>query len=596
MKLFRFFITLILLAILLLGCTAAQNVKDGIYTNEQLISGGHAEAAENINVKDIDIIADKDQTVITLSMLSGSRQAGYPESKLTKLPQYEISLLDQPQRLMIKLHHISFWDYQPKLVWALSDFVLGVFREVPADDDTLIIYIQLSKSADFLVEESEGDLVVRLAPANDNAYTQYYCISDSFYEHQEGTWPKSIEMSPVLCADLENKLLISRPFATKKEADAFMETARGLLKESLPNNALYVLQIAGSALPDYSIGIDYSGTEGKSVVMKHGILIETPLLLQNGRYLATAPDGRIAFSRSYKPEEPALEQDSYLLSDKLWILDPNGRIQSVNVSDFYSIYDASFSPDGRYICIRDVSMENRVLYVYDFDSKQLINLGEEGFGNQTAAFVWSDKENILYAMTGYGSMQMMACTFLPDGTISIDAIEEEAGSEGKLAISGGRLFFADNFAGFTGKIYEITNLRREITQGVDFIISPDGKTMLVLEVSSSEEEEVLTSLKLCDIQTGKASYIVQNANINNFCFSQNGGKVYYTDELIDNPAGEYKFGLFSYDIVSAAPPQQVALCNTGEFVPSSTTGQLYFISKDTGNIYYATYIYDLNKK
>ena len=593
-KQIRLLAVLAVLAVFLLGCSANDNADKDSAVNTA--AGGNAEAAENINIKDIDITAEKEDTVITLSLLCGSREAGYPESKLTALPEYEVTVLDQPQRLKITLHHISFWDYQPKASWALSDFLLGVFREVPADNDTLILYVQLSRAATFAVEESEGSLAVRLTPGKENESAKFYCASNSFYEHQEGTWPDSIDMSPVLCSDLENKLLISPPFATQEEAEAFLESAQSDVSAALPNNALYVIELGPNALPDYSSDVDYTASEGKNVVMVNNVRAETPLLLENGKYLAAAPDGKIAFSRSYKPEEPALEQDSYLLSEKLWILDTNGRIQSVDVSDFYSIQDAAFSADSRYICIRDVSMVNRVLYVYDFEAKQLINLGEEGFGNQTAAFAWSDQGDVLYAMTGYGSMQMMSCTFAADGSVSIDAVEEEAGAEGKLAVSNGRLFFADNFAGYSGKIYEVDESRREITDGVDFAISPDGNTMLVLEITDSEDEEVLTSLKLCDIQTGETTYIAENTDIVSFCFSQNGGKVYYTDALIDNPSGEYQFGLYSYDIASGTPPEQAALCTTGMFVPSSQAGQLYFISyfEKTEGSYYATYTYNFN--
>ena len=123
--------------------------------------------------------------------------------------------------------------------------------------------------------------------------------------------------------------------------------------------------------------------------------------------------------------------------------------------EFFSISKAEFSADGRYIAILDLSIENRVLYIYDFEADDtdetgqggFINLGEEGFGDQTAAFAWSDTDDVIYAMTGYSAMQMMACEMLPGGDVHIFAVEEMAGSEGALAVSQGRLFFADSFAG-----------------------------------------------------------------------------------------------------------------------------------------------------
>lgn len=588
------FLSVILAALLILatmaGCSSSNQPTASPAVPTQT-TGGEAQPGEKINLKDIDITTDQDQTVITLSMLSGSRKAGYTESKLTKLPEYEITQLEQPQRLMIKFHDISFWDYEDKASWELSEFVLGIFRVVPANDDSLIIYIQLSREAEYTAQESEGDLILRLTPGSENAGPKYFCLSNSFFEYQDGSWPNTIDMSPILCMDLKNKLLISKPFDTEEEANTFRASANQTLKTVLSDNQVYVGELAKDALPDFLSNADFSASEGKSVVMKQGVLMNTPLLIQNGKYLAAASDGRIAFSRRCSSEEP----DIYPLSEKLWILDPNGRVQNIDVPAFYSIDKAAFSPDGRYLCILDVSIDNRVLYVYDISSGELINLGEEGFGSDTAAFAWSDNNDILYAMTGYKSMQMMSCTFSSDGTFSIGAVEEAAGSEGKLGVSHSRLFFAD-ITGYSGKIYEIGTKRREITQGIDFTISPDGKTMLVLEASSSGDEEVLTSLKLCDIETGEYTYIVQNADISGFCFSQNGGKVYYTDASVSDPVGEYSFGLYSYDIATAAS-EQVALCNTGDFAPSEQSGEIYLIYyiNDTNNSFYATYTYDLNK-
>ncbi len=570
---------------LISGCTYLEQPIDSAMPS--LSAGGEPQPGEKINLKDIDITLEEDRTVITLSMLSGSRNAGYAESKLTKLPEYEISELGQPQRLMIKLHDMSFWDYEEKSTWEFSDTVLGLFREVPANDNTLIIYIQLSCGAEYNVEESEGDLIIRLSPGVRNEEQKYFCLSNSFSEYQDGTWPRSVEMTPVLCIDLNNVLLVSKPFDTEEEANAFKEAADEALKDVLPNNEVYVAQLGKDILPDF-LSKDYSAAVGKSVVMKQGVLMDTPLLLPNGKYLASASDGRIAFSRRYGSDRP----DIYPFSEKLWILDTNGRMQNIEVHDFYSIEEAAFSPDGNYLGILDISVQDRVLYVYDFTSGELINLGEEGFCD-TAALAWSDENNTLFAMTGYEPVQLMSCRFFPDGTFTVETIDDSLSSAGKLGVSQGRLFYAEN-TGSSGTIYQLDN-KREVTRGTNFTFSPDGKTMLVLEEASSETEEVLTSLKLCDIETGESSYIVKDANISGFYFSVNGSKVYYMDASVSEPAGEYGYGLFSYDI-AADNREQITLCSTGDFAMSLDPGEIYLIYfiSDTYNNFFATYSYDLN--
>ena len=46
---------------------------------------------------------------------------------------------------------------------------------------------------------------------------------------------------------------------------------------------------------------------------------------------------------------------------------------------------------------------------------------------------------------------------------------------------------------------------------------------------SAEDEQVLTGLKLYDIVSGEEITITDHAVIESYCFSQNGGKVYYND-------------------------------------------------------------------
>lgn len=578
-------IAVLLVAFTLFGCAANEQSQNPA----QSASGGNANAAEHINLKDINIEANADETVVTLSLLSGRRNSDYPESRLLSLPEYSVVQLPAPQRIMITLQNISYCDYEQKDSWALSDFLRGVFQETPATNDSVIIYLQLSQDAQFTAEESEGDLIIRLKPVTTEQTSRFYCISNSFFEHQEGTWPQDINMAPVMCTDMQNKLLISEPFDTQEAAEGYRDSVNARLQDALPGNSLNVVELSPGALPDYT-SIDYSVAEGTKVLVQQGMPENVPLLLQNGKYLASAPNGRIAFSRIYKPDEPALEQNAYLNSEKLWILGTDGQVQSIDIPEFYTIDAAQFSYDSRYICLLDVSIENRVLYVYDFDTATLLNLGEEGFGNQSAAFAWSDTEDKLYAMTGYdGALQLLSCAFAEDGSINIEAVEEQAGAEGHMGVSQGRLYFADNAAGV---IYEIGDTRTEIARGMDFQISPDGKSMVVLETNIVENEQVLTNLKLYDIVTGKYKAIMEKAAIASFGFSADSASIYYSAE--DNATQEvYSYGLYAYDTASGAGTQ-LALCSTGDFAVG-ITGAIYLIQyfDDVENSFYATYQYDL---
>lgn len=588
MKILTCIFALLTAVVLLFGCAVNKETEKPI----QSASGGSVNTESNTNLKDIDITAGKHETVVKFSFLSGSRKAGYTESKLLSVPEYKIEQLSSPERIMITLQNISFWDYQQKESWAISDFLPGLFQEAPAADDSLIIYLQLSRAAEFNVEESEGELVIRLKPAETQRGIRYYCVSNSFYEHQEGIWPQSIDMKPVLCSDIKSKLLISKPFDTMEKAESYRDSINAELQRALPGNSISVIELNAGALPDYT-DIDLSAAENISVVLKDGEAASTPLLLQNGRYLATAPDGRIAFSRSYRPEEPALGYSDF---EKLWILDTRGRVKSVDTPEsgmiFNMIDSAGFSYDSRYICLKDVSIEDSVMYVFDFYTNALINLGEEGFGNQTAAFAWSDTGDTLYAMTGYGeTLQMLSCTFAEDGSFSIKAVEERPGAIGNLCVSQGTLFFVDSDAKI---IYRIGETRTELTKGTDFAVSPQGDVMAVLETSVTGSEQVLTNLKLYDIVTGEYRMIVENADIATFVFSADGSKVYYTDASAGREdTGGYEYGLFSYDI-DKNEKSPAALCSTGD-ISADASGFIYLIQyfDEAESSFYATYQYHI---
>lgn len=597
MKYIKLLIIIIIIIALLAGCRTDNPPPESTPTPDQTATGGVPEPAENVNVKDIDILQKGDSTVITISMLSGSRQNGYNESKLAELPEYEITLLEKPERLKITLDHISFWDYEPKESWELSNFVVGLFREVPADNDKLILYVQLTQNATFTYEQIDGDLVITLTPGEMVAAPDYFCVADGFLEHQDGTWPDSIEMQPVLCSDGINKLLISQPFNSESEAMSFAAQKNIVLQNIIKDKEIYVVSLQAGTLPSHEHSDGTTSLEDYSVVLSQDVVVKTPPILENGKYLASSKDGRIAFSRRYKPEEPSLEQDVYLYSDKVWILDPNGRMTELDVPEFFSVEKAAFSSDGTLLAILDVSIENSVLYVYDFEKGEPYNLGEEGFGSLTYSFVWSDTKNTLYAMTGSdeASIQLKGCDFEEENR-NIYAVEEKAGGPGSLDINNDGIYFADRTVHDGGSVYKITDTRRQqICTGVDIKISDTDNNMLVLESYASGGEERTTNLKLCDIETTECRYIAQNVDIENYAFSYNFSKVFYTVPAKD-PVDEYLYEFVSYDIVTGVA-EVVALTSTSHFEVSSQPGEIYFIKEivDNEQANIATFVYNFNK-
>lgn len=586
----KFFIKAVLYTlicfIMLSACAPANESEDE--RRETEASGGVYSVAENINLKDISISQRQGEAFITFSFLSGSRKTGYAEKKLTQLPVYEIAVLARPQRIKIKFENISFWDYEITDTNSFPEYVLGIFREVPAQDDSLEIYIQLAKNVSFTPAEEEGSLTLKLAPLELNDDVKYFCVANAFLEHQEGRWPKALDMQPVLCADLTNKLLISQPFDTREEAHEYMRGVLESLEKSLPEKTLNVVALSEGVLPEYSIDVDYSLLENRAVVLKDGAVKNTPLLINNGRYLCAAADGRVAFARSRSFDNKTLDLGN-IFSETLWIRLQNDRIQSVDIPEFFSIKKAAFSADGRYIGILDSFVENSVLYVYDFENQILHNLGEEGFGSFTSDFAWSDTDATVYASSAAFDAKIISC-FFSDGGKIIDEKKEWPRGEGRLAVSQGRIFFAHSEK---EKVYLLDESGKEITRGIDISVSPDGKKLLVLKKETSKGERALTGLKLYDMETGVETAIAGNTDITSFGFSQSGGKVYYTT---DDGSEEFGFALFVYDTLSGNLVKD-SLCRTALFFPAAEPATIYFvdyIDDNMGNGFFATFIYDIS--
>jgi hypothetical protein len=145
-------------------------------------------------------------------------------------------------------------------------------------------------------------------------------------------------------------------------------------------------------------------------------------------------------------------------------------------------------------------------------------------------------------------------------------------------------------------IYEIGEERRQVCSGVDFKISGDGKTLLVLESYSTGGEERTTNLKLCDAGTLVETYIVKDTQIENFDFSQNQSRVFYTTSFAQNAIDDYQYEFVAYDIVTETE-ELVALCSTTDFVMSNKPGIVYFIKEitDSQQNFFAAFEYDLNQ-
>ena len=533
------------------------------------------------NLKNVIVEEEADATAVILEFRDGSFKAGYEEYPERNVPDCGISMTRQPVRLVIKFSGLSFWDWKDAGGIDLTGLVLGVFGEA-SGDGSYVLYIQLSGNAEYESARTQGGMRISLKPKPGGEGVKYYCLSDSFEYRRSGEWPRSVEMYPVLCSDLENKLLISEPFDTEEQARLFMERANTELKTALPGAALYIDRLGENALPDYLYepGAD---AQPKEIVSIDGAVQDTPALLRNGRYLCSSGDGRVLFARSSTKASP----DGGLYdTETLWMLNTDGSTRRLNVQSFGSLRQAGFSPDGRFAAALDDSTDGE-LYVYDTVGEKTYGMADEGFGTGVQSFCWSDMSDEIYAVVGDEEPRLLCCAFTPDGASGVRTLRNLTYPDGEVWVSRGRVFYMEG--GFdTGEIYEYGVPDRDITGGTGFAVSGDASMMLVLE--SSQEEGGLTCLKLCDIQTGICRYVARDVYPESYCFTADGAKAYYCAYIGNDD--KYPYGLYAYDI-SAGTARLEAMSAAGIIYGGVSAGEIYLVwGPDDEKGIYSTYIYN----
>jgi len=533
------------------------------------------------NLKNLSVEAGEAETAVILGFVDGSFKAGYEEYPQRDVPDCRISLTRQPVRLMIQFSGLSFWDWKYDSDVGIAGLVLGAFGEASGDGE-YVLYIQLSGNAEYEAARTQGGMRISLKPKPGGEGEKYYCLSDSFGARRSGEWPRSVEMYPVLCSDLENKLLISEPFDTEEQARSFMERANTELKTALPKAALYIDRLGENALPDYLYepGAD---AEKREILSVSGAVRDTPALLRNGRYLCSSRDGRVLFARNSRMVFP---DGGVYDTETLWMLYSDGSARRLSVQNFGSLRQAGFSPDGRFAAVLDDSASGE-LYVYDTVGEKTYGMADEGFGTGVQSFCWSDMSDEIYAVAGEEETRLLCCEFTPDGASGVRVLRDLTYPDGEVWVSRGRVFFMEGDFD-TGEIYEYGVPDRDITGGTGFAVSGDGALMLVFE--TSPDEGGLTSLKLCDIQTGICRYVAKDVYPESYCFSADGARAFYTAYIGKDE--KFPYGLYSYDI-SAGTVRLEALSAAGIIYGGISPGEIYLVyGPDDEKGIYSKYTYD----
>jgi Tol biopolymer transport system component len=515
-------LTFILIAAMLLSAcgnkaanAGATSVVDSeAFTNAE-VSGG--ESVSEANALTMMSATSDNVTTITIKFVAGSRYSSDTiDETPCAVPTYRAYFQQSPARLVVEFPDLAYSDYTRDLPGLNSDFFAGMFYNTYADGKHVVTF-QLQKSMLYKIETTQGQLAIKLKEAEEQpeAAEMYYVTANAMQMYIDGTLPSSIAMTPVLCDEATNTVLISAPFKTSDEAETF---AKQLTEDYdvISADKIVVVSLTGNAMPSYDSSLDYKYVLNKQIVKLNGQGMSLPVIMPDGLYLCTSPDGsQTLFSKQLQSSD-----DSDFEVQELWLVDANGKQARVTAYEFATIDKAEFSPDGKKLAILERSSATAYLYVYNFDSGELLNLGEEGFGTYTSTFVWDNIGNTIYAISGTDEMELHKYDFsVSDETKRHAAVEDLPVLGSELAYAGGYLYFTDitdNEEYIICRINPEGGVRSTVTTGMNFRTSNDGRLLAILDKSFEADADGYSSLRTYNLETGEETMLVPKAAIYEF--------------------------------------------------------------------------------
>ncbi|WP_066683968.1 hypothetical protein [Christensenella intestinihominis] len=605
-KKFSVILVLVLAAVLLLVSCAQEGVPSIPDEEEKqvkgIVTGGDASLGDAVNLKDINVEQQGENTVITMYFLNGSRVAGESESKISAVPEYSVQMLSAPFRMQVDLS-VSYWDYAENNETYNNSVLYGVFSTIHSGSQGKIsVFFQLNENVEATVKEDSDKLVITLAPEPRTGQEAYFVGLNAYEAYEQNLIPEDTGLTPTMCDGLADIMLISAPLKDEASAKKLAEEIGLKIANAVPAKKAYSFTMDTNALPPYNKDADTESVKEEPVVMKDGTPSALPVLVENGRYLCTTGQGNIIYARSYVPNSG--EDVEQVLKEKLWMIETNGKKTQLELPDFYSVEKAAVSADGRYIGILDSGIENKVLYVYDMQDNILHNLGEEGLGTITTSFAWDAEKPVVYAMSGLGTsqganaLQLVKYDFSKEAGSRVDAIGGEMpGADSKITLVGGKIYFVDKG---TQEIYSVdiaTESREVVAQGIDFAVAPDGNNIaaVVPVVEEGEgSEDVTFNIVITNLSTKEQTEVIQGIGEGespSLGFDAGSDILYFTMYSYEGATPEYQVAILKYTI-STAELSLLEYSKTERIMPGLNAGEIYIINYYSQNedSFYVTYV------
>lgn len=585
-----------ILAAILFLLTSCAALTDPNAQRTSGMSGGDASLSENVNLREVSVELQGDATLVHLNFISGSRNAGVEESKLSAVPSYAVTQLYDPARIQVALS-IGFSDYASTGTVFKDSVVEGMFDCTMEESGTRLLYLQLSSPVTVECRVSGSVLTLVLNPRSVATRTAWYVGLNAVPAFEKGQVPESLDFAPTMCDGFAATVLISRPLSSEKEAEAVREQAAEELPASVSPDALYIFSMRTNELPPYESMGSLAIASSEAVIEQDGEPKVLTVFLEDGTWLCQTESGTVYYAVPYVPQGNSDTDGA--IRQELWVRTSSGEASQVMSERFYDIQQAAVSYDGRYIGILDARSDSQLLYVYDMQTGLLRNLGEEGFGDYTVSFLWLPNVNVIYAMTGTAdSLQLLKYDFeVAEDSVRVQSVEERNGAESAIYYANGRIYFADQLDMTVYAVDLATGERAALGSGISCTVSPDGRKLAVLQMRMLNEMEMSFSLVLMDPATGAVTEtVVEDVQVEAFSFTPDSGALICTVQSDAAGSEDFPFAVYAYTTEKGL--ETLGTSRTERVLVSPVPHKLYLIylfttGQETKTLLPVTYVWDL---
>jgi hypothetical protein len=536
---------------------APKSAVSGYYSPEQGLSGG--QDLHSVNLRDIQVERNSTDgdTIVTLTFKDGSLQMGMEETPTKGVPKYSTQWIDGVDRLVLDITGLAYWDYEVIEDEIKDSPILGVFKQSVENTELTRLFFNLKSNVIYKIHEKDNQLVItmRAMPADDTS--KFYVELNAYDELSSGKLTGEEGLLPSLCSDKQNITLISKPYASSEEANAFLETVKKDLLPKLPGKSAMVVEVKGDQLPKFNAQGALDVYTSTPVVRREGKEQTAPIMITNGSILCWRNDGMAYVYASPFFLGEGSESTSYV---KLYLYDvTTSKASLLTDVEFNDILQAEFSDDGQYVAFIDQGQKARVLYIKDTTAPvdMVMTASEAGLGVDTASFTWGSNQadHTIFAITGEDDMlQMMSWTLKGDGEPVVQTLVEQEFTEGSIGYFGGKVYYSQSSdqASKTGIfVYDpSTRKTRRLSDGSTFELNRKTGNMAIQVEDNSDTENDVSVLKLYNPSDNTDSVILDGKPLgDSIVWSNDGMELYYT-VYYDNVSTDdrYKMALFRYDM------------------------------------------------